>query len=137
MKPMRRVMAAFLLACLGVIIPLAGSPVRVCVLDGKLLMPGFSECSREAAQKAPCCPDCGEKDHGEQPCCLGIKELPDATTPDDPGRIPAAVVMDLPENLFSIPDPVAVRGEIFHAAVPIRGPDGPVARRALLGVWRL
>lgn len=133
---MRRAIAAFLLVCLGVIIPLAGSPVRICLLDGKLLMPGISECSRDTV-KAPCCPDCGEKEHGDSPCCLAIDELPDATPPAIADPLPAAIVMDLPEPLFRIPAPAPATAAVFRAAVPIRGPDSPAARRAVLGVWRL
>ncbi len=133
---MRRVMAAFLLICLGVVIPLAGSPVRICQLDGKLLLPGMSECSRDAT-KAPCCPGSGEREHEESPCCLAIDELPDATPPVPGDPLPAAIAMDLPEPLLSIPDPALAAAAAFRAAVPIRGPDSPAARRAMFGVWRL
>ena len=123
--------AVLLLACLGMMIPLAGSPLRLCLLENRLL-PGGAECG---AEKDPCCPDCG--DHHEDPCCVELEELPDAPVPLYPDELPAPLVMDLPSPAFIAPLPVLGAGSVHRAATPIRGPDTPAAHRALLGVWRL
>ena len=128
---MKRVIAAFLLACLGMMIPLAGSPLRLCLLENRLLV-GGSECG---AEKEPCCPDCG--DHHEDPCCVELDELPDLPVPQGPDELPSPLVMDLPAPAFIAPLPVLGAGSVHLAATPIRGPDTPAAHRALLGVWRL
>ena len=133
---MRRVIAAFLLACLGMIIPLAGSPVRFCVLDHKVLIQGSGTCSKESKKKS-CCPDCREKKSEGDPCCLEVDHLPDATPPASPDSVPPALVMDLPEPMFMAPVMAPVVEHVFTAATPIRGPDTPTAHRALLGIWRL
>ena len=129
---MRRVIAALLLACLGMMVPLAATPVRLCLLEHRLLMPVSSECE---AKKSKCCPDCG--DHHEEPCCVDLEDLPDAPPPSFPEGLPAIAAIDLPEPVFVLPPVVLVDDSIFEAAVPIRGPDSPSVRRALLEVWRL
>jgi hypothetical protein len=127
---MKRVIAGFLLACLGMMIPLAGSPLRLCLLENRLLV-GGSECG---AEKDPCCPDCG--DHHEDPCCVELEELPEAPAPGVPDDLPSPPVMKLPEPAFVAP-PVLAAVSVHLAANPIRGPDTPAAHRAWLGVWRL
>jgi hypothetical protein len=129
---MRRAIAALLLACLGILIPLAATPVRLCLLEHRLLVPGGSGCG---AEKSPCCPDCG--DHHEVPCCVDLEDLPDAPAPAAPEGLPVIAAVDLPESLFRAPPAVLVASSSFEAAVPIRGPDSPAAWRALLEVWRL
>jgi hypothetical protein len=129
---MRRAIAALLLACLGMMIPLAATPVRLCLLEHRLLVPGVSGCGLE---KSPCCPDCG--DHHEEPCCVDLEDLPDAPAPSAPEGLPAITVVDLPAAVFTVPPAVLVAGAIAEAAVPIRGPDSPAAWRALWEVWRL
>lgn len=128
---MKRFAALLLLACLGMMIPLAGSPLRLCLLENRLLV-GGSECGGE---RDPCCPDCG--DHHEDPCCVELEELPDAPAPVVPDELPAPPVMDLPEFACVVPPPLLVACSVHAAAAPIRGPDTPAAHRALLGVWRL
>ncbi len=128
---MRRVIAAFLLACLGMMIPLAGSPLRLCLLENRLLV-GGSGCG---AEKDPCCPDCG--DHHEDPCCVELEELPEAPAPAVPDDLPSPPVMDLPAPAFIAPPPLIRGGSVHFAATPIRGPDTLAAHRSWLGVWRL
>ena len=128
---MRKVIAMLLLACLGMMIPLAGSSLRLCLLENRLLV-GGSECGVE---KDPCCPDCG--DHHEDPCCVQMDDLPDAPAPQAPDLLPAPLVMDLPEPAFVAPRAIFTACSVHLAATPIRGPDTPAAHRALLGVWRL
>jgi hypothetical protein len=129
---MKRVIAAFLLACLGMMIPLAGSPLRLCLLENRLLV-GGSECGGE--EKDPCCPDCG--DHHEDPCCVELDELPDVPVPQAPDELPVPPVMDLPAPAFVAPRTIFTACSVHLAATPVRGPDTPAAHRALLGVWRL
>ena len=118
------------------IFPLAGSPVRFCVLDHKVLIQGSGTCGKEAKKKT-CCPDCSEKKSKDDPCCLEVDHLPDATPPAVPDNVPPALVMDLPEPMFMAPVMAPVLEHVFVAATPIRGPDTPAARRAVLGIWRL
>lgn len=128
---MQRLVAAILLACLGMMIPLAGSPLRLCLLENRLLV-GGSGCG---AEKDPCCRDCG--DSPEDPCCVELEEMPDVPVPPVPDELPAPPVMDLPEPAFVAPPPVLAAVSVHLAATPIRGPDTPAAHRAVLGVWRL
>jgi len=130
---MRRAIAALLLACLGILVPLAATPVRLCLLEHRVLVPGASECG---LKKSKCCPDCGDH-HDEKPCCVDLEDLPDAPPPSFPEGLPAIVAIDLPPTVFDLPPVVLVEDSIFEAAVPIRGPDTPSVRRALLEVWRL
>jgi hypothetical protein len=126
---MRRVIAALLLVCLGMMVPLAAAPVRLCLVEHRLLVAGCG------AEKSPCCPDCG--DHHEEPCCVELEDLPDAPAPSVPEGLPAMAVLDLPAPVFVVPPAVLVEASAFEAAAPIRGPDSPAAWRALLEVWRL
>jgi hypothetical protein len=128
---MKRVIAAILLACLGMMIPLAGSPLRLCLLENRLLVGGL-ECGGE---KDPCCPDCG--DRHEDPCCVELEELPEAPAPAVPDDLPSPPVMDLPAPAFIAPPPLIHGGSVHCASAPIRGPDTPAAHRSWLGVWRL
>jgi hypothetical protein len=129
---MRRAIAALLLACLGILVPLAATPVRLCLLEHRVLMPGASECG---LKKSKCCPDCG--DHHEKPCCVDLEDLPDAPAPSVPEGLPAIATIELPAPVFVLPPVVLVEDACFEAAVPIRGPDSPAAWRARLEVWRL
>lgn len=114
------------------LIPLAATPVRLCLLEQRLLIPGASECG---LKKSPCCPDCG--DHHEDPCCVDLEDLPDAPAPSAPEGLPAIAVIDLPAPVFVLPPAVLREASSYEAAVPIRGPDSPAAWRARLEVWRL
>lgn len=114
------------------IVPLAATPVRLCLLEHRVLMPGVSECGLE---KSKCCPDC-KGDH-EDPCCVDLEDLPEAPPPSFPEGLPAIAAIDLPAPVFVLPPVVLVENATFEAAVPIRGPDSPAAWRARLEVWRL
>ena len=129
---MRRAIAALLLVCLGILVPLATTPVRLCLLEQRVLIPGASECQE---RKSKCCDDCGG--HHEKPCCVDLEEMPDATAPSLPEGLPAIVAIDLPPPVFVLPPAVLVEASSYEAAIPIRGPDSPSAWRARLEVWRL
>ena len=137
-QTMQRAIAALLLACLGMMFPVAGSSVRLCLMDQKLLVPGISECSRDEARLPSCCKDSAKKEHRkDSPCCLAFKKLPEAQATAFPAALPAAVAIDLPEPIFIVPPVILVSGPVFSASEPIRGPDTPALRRAMLEVWRL
>lgn len=120
---MRRAIAVFLLACLGMLVPLAATPVRICLLETK-------------AAKTTCCPKCHQEPKHDPACCLEIEQQ-EAPLPGFPEGLPAVIAIDLPPPVFDLPPvellPVAVPG-MFE---PIRGPDTPCRHRAILGVWRL
>ena len=124
---MRRAIAALLLACLGMMIPLAASPVRICLIENEI----------KAAAEAPCCPKCEkEPGHGSD-CCMQVDELPDAPPAGFPEGVPPLIAVDLPVQGFILPAVELVPLEVFSAGAPIRGPDEPCKLRAKLGVWRL
>ena len=124
---MRRAIAAFLLACLGMMLPLAAAPVRICLIENKIM---------EAGDK-PCCPKCQKETKHDSGCCVQLEELPDAPLAGFPEGVPPLMVVDLPPQTFLLPPVALVPVELFSAAAPIRGPDEPCRLRAKLGVWRL
>ena len=111
---------------------MAATPVRLCLMEQRVLISGASECK---VKKSECCPDCGG-DH-QKPCCVDLDDLPDAPAPSVPEGLPTITAIDLPAPVFVLPPVVLVEDSIFEAAVPIRGPDSPAAWRAKLEVWRL
>lgn len=123
---MRKVLASFLLMCLGVLIPVAASPMRICLLDGGILAAG-------SVSQSGCC-DC-EDQHA--PCCVELEKLPELFVPQAAVELPPAVVAELPlwpcARLFASELP----RESCRFSEPIRGPDSPGAHRAVLGIWRL
>jgi hypothetical protein len=124
---MRRVIAAFLLACLGMMIPLAAAPVRVCLIENEL----------KAAGEKACCSKCKKETKHDSHCCVQVDELPDAPPIGAPEGVPPLMAVDLPPQPFLLPPVAIVPMESYAAATPIRGPDEPCRQRAILGVWRL
>ena len=125
---MRRVIAAILLACLGIMLPGSASPIRVCLLDKGI----FS-----ADVDAPCCPDC-KKDLGEaDPCCMDLAALPETPAPPVPPSLPPVPSITLQPGLIPLPVFEVIPTGFYSEAASIRGPGPPAAWRAVLGVWRL
>jgi hypothetical protein len=124
---MRRLIAAFLLACLGMMVPLAAAPLRICLIENKI---------KEAGDK-PCCPKCKKETKHDSNCCVQVEDLPDAPLASFPEGIPPLMSVDLPPQPFLLPPVAIIPVESFVAATPIRGPDEPCRLRAILGVWRL
>jgi hypothetical protein len=124
---MRRAIAAFLLACLGMMVPLAGAPVRICLIENKI----------KAAGEEPCCPKCEKETKHDPECCVPVEEIPDAPLAGFPEGVPPLMAVDLPAQAYILPPVAMVPVAVFSAAAPIRGPDGPCRLRAILGVWRL
>lgn len=130
----RQFLAALLLVCFGVLLPTAASPLRVCFLDGELLEPGFTTYGETASHKLKCCPDCGKE--GDS-CCMDVKKLPDAPEAVAPVVLPPVVFSETDFEITVPPCPVVILEEAFIRAAPIRGPDSPGKRRALLGIWNI
>ena len=134
---MRKSLAAFLLVCLGVLIPLAASPVRVCLLDGTITSAAFPPGAPDECADGGCCPDCNRDADPQAPCCVDLEELPDSSVPHPPVELPPAVFAELPPHAC----PEASIAEPFrsgsHRPVANRGPASPAAYRAVLGTWRL
>lgn len=131
---MQRFIAALLLACLGITVPLAAAPLRLCLIEGRVLVPGVDRCAEAAPPD--CCKHC-QADPEREPCCLELEEMPDAPAPSTPENLPAPPVMDLPVPAFVAPPAIGCAPAVHSPATPVRGPDGPAAQRARLEVWRL
>lgn len=128
---MKRFLAAMLTICIGILIPVSASQVRFCVVEHRMLGQEEPGCRSE---KSSCC---SEKDHTPDDCCLEVDELPDVPAISLRMEIPAIAVSDLPPPIYQVPPVMPVEKAGIHAAAPIRGPDPPELRRALLEVWRL
>jgi hypothetical protein len=131
---MRKLVAALLLVCFGILIPLAASPVRVCLLDGTVTSAAFPA---DSCGERECCPDCDRDADPGAPCCVDLDELPDSSVPHPPVELPPAVFAELPQHAcpeVALAEPVRV---VFTRSESIRGTDSPTAYRAVLGVWRL
>lgn len=115
------------MVCLGMMIPLAASPVRICLIEHKIV---------DAGQE-PCCPKCKKETKHDPGCCVQLDELPDSPPAGFPEGVPPVIVLDLPPQGFILPLPELVAVSIFSVGEPIRGPDGSCGIRALFGVWRL
>lgn len=134
---MRRLLATLLLVCFGMLIPTAASPMRVCLLEGKVHEPGFTSYGETASHKIKCCPDCGSTEEGDS-CCQDVKKLPDVPAPSPPMILLPPVFFCEREFEFTVPPcPVADVANPFAPSKPIRGPDSPGARRAQLGIWTI
>jgi hypothetical protein len=140
----QRVIAAMMLAWLGILFPLSGASASWCLQESRLLVGGKSECRMEKAASCQNCRSgkpkacCNEEKKGsDKPCCVDLEDLPNAPAPSVPEGLPAIAAIDLPPPVFVLPPAVLVEDSIFEAAVPILGPDSPAARRAKLEVWRL
>lgn len=126
--PMRKLLAALLLFCVGILIPASASPVRICFLEIKLKL-------TQADSK--CCSDCKQGTEQPDPCCHDLKELPDSGVPQLPVELPPVVITDLPADLPAALVITRICTENFTVSTPIRGPTSPSSYRAVLGIWRL
>jgi hypothetical protein len=68
---------------------------------------------------------------------MDLESLPDASTPEAAVVLPPVPICLLPEGPAAAPLPDHPVRECMLRSVPIRGPDSPAARRAVIGVWRL
>ena len=127
---MRQLIAALVLLCFGITVPMGATQLRICLLDGQLMASGDS-CADEA-KKDSCCPDSSDE---SESCCAEVKKLPDLNLRSGDADLSAPMLEDLP--FVSFPGPPALSSEFspYHPSVPIRGPDSPSAQRAVLAVW--
>lgn len=124
----RRLLAALLLFCVGILIPASASPVRICLLEFEL---------NASPADSKCCSDCSRGTELPEPCCVDLDELPDSTAPQLPVELPPVIVTAVPAELSPVQSVTSVSGKNFVASTPIRGPTSPAAYRAVLGIWRL
>ena len=125
---MRRMLAALLLVCVGILIPASASPVRICFLE-------FGWNSFQDDSK--CCEDCSGRTEQPDPCCYDLEKLPDLGAPQNPVELPPVVVVDFPAPVCLAPLMIDLSGGCHAISTPIRGPTSPAACRAMLGIWRL
>ena len=123
-------MAVLLLACFGILLPTAASPVRVCMLENRLLV-------SEVDSDSNCCSDCTRETDERNPCCMDLEALPDASAPQPSVDLPPITITEL--QVAAIPPPMTVDlyRWIDSPTGAIRGPTSPAAYRAVLSIWRL
>jgi hypothetical protein len=123
-------MAAFLLACFGMLIPTVASPLRVCLLEERLLV-------AEVHSDSNCCSDCTRETDDRNTCCLDLEALPDSSAPQPSISLPPVIITDLPAGLSPLPPRIEIGDGIPALPEPVRGTAPPSTRRAVLGVWRM
>jgi hypothetical protein len=87
MRKLRTPIAIWLLACFGMMLPAAATPLRVCFIGTHLAI---------AAEDTGCCHDCNRPTEGPQPCCMDLESLPDASTPEAAVLLPPVPICLLP-----------------------------------------
>jgi hypothetical protein len=127
---MRKVIATFLLACLGMMLPTAALPLRVCFLEPQIFM-------ADGGPDSKCCPDCTRESDESDPCCVDLEALPDAPAPQPSIELPPAIITFICENAILAPLRIERDRKVFARPERIRGPTSPAAHRAVLGIWRL
>lgn len=126
----RKVIAVFLLACFGILLPSAASPLRVCLLEQRLLI-------AEVSSDANCCSDCNRETDKRSPCCMDLEALPDASAPQPSIELPPVIITDIPVAAIPPLMPMDLGRWIDSPPRTIRGPTSPSAYRAVLSIWRL
>lgn len=128
MRIMRMPITLWLLACFGMLLPVAATPVRICFLGSHLAM---------VAKESGCCDNCTQPAEGPQPCCMDLEALPEASTPEVEVVLPPIPICVLPDGPAVAPVPSRPVRECMVRSTPIRGPDTPTAWCAVINVWRL
>ncbi len=129
---MRQFFAVLVLLCFGITIPSAALTMRICLSDGVSMGSGFATSEKATFGSDNDCSDCCKKDKS---CCAELKKLPDSTLRFGDFQLPDLVVVDLPPLACWIAPLLDGGHRIYRASVPIRGPDLPSVRRAILAVW--
>jgi hypothetical protein len=125
--PVRKLIAALLLVCFGILVPVAASSVRICLLEESQLVAGASDC----------CSGCDQETNQQDPCCMDLEALPDASAPQPSVELPPLIVTELPESLLPGPSLFALCGLTDSQSALIHRAKSPAAYRAVLGIWRL
>lgn len=118
---MKKFFATLLLVCYGVILPVAASPVRICLLE-------------ERERTPDCCEKCPST---HKDCCAEMDTLPDSPVPTNPTDIPPFVAAELASFIIGDFPEVVGLPQAPAFSQPIRGPDTPAAYRSVLGVWSI
>jgi hypothetical protein len=118
---MRKLTAIILTICFGMLLPAAGLPVRVCLLDS-------------ADQPEDCCNTCKSD---RQDCCADFQPLPDTPMPGVNLETPAYVGYVILPTMAEVPRIPATIAPPPWCAKPRTGVGPPTARLAVLNVWRL
>lgn len=138
LKAVQRLLSAILLVCFGVLTPLQAVPARLCLLENKLLLPGFDSCGASASGKVKCCVECdasGVKKNGED-CCVDVEALPDTTAPAPPEKLPALTWVILPcDELPWLARPAMAQVEAHPLPPPFPVPIASSRRQSVLSVW--
>jgi hypothetical protein len=113
--------ATILAICLGILLPAAAIPLRICLLD-------------PSERFEDCCNTCTT---GRQDCCADQKTLPDAPMPGGNVETPAFVGYAIPPVIEAPPGIPARIAPPPCFARPRTGIGPPAARLAVLNVWRL
>lgn len=118
---MRKLMVTILAICYGILLPAAGMPLRVCLLDAM-------------ERSVDCCDDCSDD---SKDCCVDVETLPDSPMPGASFETPAFVGYAIPFVMTELPCiPVRiVPPPCFER--PRTGIGPPAERLAVLNVWRL
>ncbi|GAA5117477.1 hypothetical protein JIN84_17305 [Luteolibacter yonseiensis] len=114
-------------------IPAAAGPIRVCFLEHGV-HEGFTSYGETSNHKLKCCPDCGKD--GES-CCMDVEGLPHTPEASQPRPFPPTLFFELPSLIVAPVCPIAEIEPAFVPGAPIRGPDKPGLRRALLEIWNI
>ena len=118
---MRKLMPLILAVCLGILLPTAATSLRVCLLD-------------PAERSENCCDDCSS---GTEDCCVDSDGLPDAPLPGGNFETPAFVGYAIPPAMAELPGILGRPIPPPCIARPRTGIGPPMARLAVLNVWRL
>jgi len=129
----RRMKAWLMFLILGLVLPMAGAPLRYCLCAHTVVMADESCCDCEDEAACDCHQDCPNPP--AQPTCkVALKLLPDAL-PQFDVALPAPLAVDLPPVWFvHVPTPaLAVSAvELPHDRGPPLGPPLYLRHRCLL-----
>lgn len=120
---MRKLMVTIVALCLGLLLPMAAMPVRVCLLS-------------EAQRAEDCCPDCATKDK-DKSCCIQSDGLPDSPLPAAGVDAPVFAGYPLPPGMAELPENPEHIAPAPRVAPRQTGAGPPARCRAVLNVWRL
>jgi hypothetical protein len=120
MDVLMRLQAMLLLSIVGLVLPIAGAPLRFCLEEFQLAIAG-STCS--ACEEHKRCGCDGDQDPLEPGCIAATRLLPEGVQPPEV-PVPDPVASDLPCPAFAAP--ISLPVELQAASHPRdRGPPGP------------